>query len=86
MTTAHSAKEQAAGNFKGGFGHHPLLSCLDSCGEALSGILRPGNAGSNTAADHKQVFGLALQQLDERALSAKSSCAPTARRQRTSSA
>ena len=68
LTTAHSAKEQAAGNFKGGFGHHPLLCYLDETGEALAGILRPGNAGSNTAADHKQVLDLALAQLDQQAL------------------
>jgi hypothetical protein len=68
LTAAASAKEQAAGNFKGGFGHHPLLCYLDDSGEALAGILRPGIAGSNTAADHKQVLDLALQQLDKRAL------------------
>jgi hypothetical protein len=68
LTAAHSQKEQAAGNFKGGFGHHPLLAYLDGSGEALAGILRPGNAGSNTAADHVRVLDLALQQLDKKAL------------------
>lgn len=68
LTTAHSDKEQAAGNFKGGYGHHPLLCYLDDTGEALAGILRPGNAGSNTAEDHKQVIDLALAQLDQRSL------------------
>ncbi len=68
LTTAHSDKEQAAGNFKGGYGHHPLLCYLDDTGEALAGILRPGNAGSNTAEDHKQVLDLALAQLDQRSL------------------
>jgi hypothetical protein len=71
LTTAYSGKEQAAGNFKHGFGHHPLLCYLDETGEALAGILRPGNAGSNTAADHKQVIDLALAQLDEQALAGK---------------
>jgi len=71
LTTAHSDKEQAAGNFKYGFGHHPLLCYLDETGEALAGILRPGNAGSNTASDHKQVIDLALAQLDARALAGK---------------
>jgi hypothetical protein len=46
------------------FGSHPLYCFLDrpevSSGEALSGLLRPGNAGSNTAEDHKEVFRLAL--------------------------
>jgi hypothetical protein len=68
LTAAHSQKEQAKGNFKGGFGHHPLLCYLDGSGEALAGILRPGNAGSNTAADHVRVLDLALQQLDQKAL------------------
>jgi Transposase DDE domain group 1 len=67
-TSAYSAKEQAAGNFKHGFGHHPLLCYLDETGEALAGVLRPGNAGSNTAADHKQLLDLALAQLDRKAL------------------
>jgi hypothetical protein len=71
LTSAYSDKEQAAGNFKGGFGHHPLLCYLDETGEALAGILRPGNAGSNTAADHKQVLDLALAQLDGQALAGK---------------
>jgi hypothetical protein len=56
------------GDFKGGYGHHPLLCYLDDTGEALAGILRAGNAGSNTAADHKQVLDLALAQLDQQAL------------------
>jgi Transposase DDE domain group 1 len=68
LTTAYSAKEEAHGNFKGGYGHHPLLCDLDETGEALAGILRPGNAGSNTAADHTAVLDLALAQLDEQAL------------------
>lgn len=52
----------------GGYGHHPLLCYLDGSDEALAGILRPGNAGSNTASDHVRVLELALEQLDERAL------------------
>ena len=68
LTTAHSDKEQAAGNFKKGFGHHPLLCYLDGSQEALAGILRPGNAGSNTASDHVAVLDLALGQLDGEAL------------------
>ena len=68
LTGAHSEKEQAAGNFKGGYGHHPLLCYLDATGEALAGILRAGNAGSNTAIDHTVVLDLALEQPDEQAL------------------
>ena len=68
LTTAHSDKEHAKGNFKGGYGHHPLLCYLDGTGEALAGVLRPGNAGSNTAADHTVLLELALEQLDPIAL------------------
>jgi hypothetical protein len=35
----------------------------DGTGEALAGLLRPGNAGSNTAHDHIEVVDLALTQL-----------------------
>jgi hypothetical protein len=51
-----------------GFGHHPLLCYLDSSRAALAGILRPGNAGSNTVADHMRVGDLALAQLPAWAL------------------
>jgi len=66
LVTAHSEKEGAKGNFKGGFGYHPLGAWLDNTGEALAALLRPGNAGSNTAADHLTVLGLALAQLPDR--------------------
>jgi hypothetical protein len=68
LTSAHSDKEHAKGNFKGGYGHHPLLCYLDGTGEAPAGLLRAGNAGSNTAADHTAVLELALGQLDPVAL------------------
>jgi len=60
---AASEKEGAAGNYKGGFGFHPLLCYLDETGEPLAGLLRPGNAGSNTASDHFEVLQQALEQL-----------------------
>jgi len=63
LLTAHSEKELAAGNYKRGYGFHPLACYLDETGEALAAILRPGNAGSNTAADHFTVLALALEQL-----------------------
>lgn len=63
LLAAHSEKESAAGNYKHGYGFHPLGCWLDETGEALAAILRPGNAGSNTAADHFTVLGLALEQL-----------------------
>ena len=49
LLTAHSEKELAAGNYKHGYGFHPLGCWLDETGEALAAILRPGNAGANTA-------------------------------------
>ena len=66
LVTAHSDKEDARGNFKGGFGHHPLGAWLDNTGEALAMVLRPGNAGSNTAADHLAVLERALSQIPDR--------------------
>ena len=63
LITAHSEKENAAGNYKGGYGFHPLQVYLDETREALGGLLRPGNAGSNTADDHKAVLDRALAQI-----------------------
>ncbi len=63
LITSHSDKTGAAATYKRGFGFHPLLAFLDATGEALAGILRPGNAGSNTAADHIAVLDMALAQL-----------------------
>jgi hypothetical protein len=65
LLTAHSEKEGAAGTYKGGFGFHPLLCYLAETGEPLAALLRPGNAGANTAADHFEVLQLALEQLPE---------------------
>jgi len=65
LLTAHSEKEGAAGNYKGGFGFHPLLCYLAETGEPLAAILRPGNAAAHTAADHFEVLQLALEQLPE---------------------
>jgi Transposase DDE domain group 1 len=66
LLTAHSDKEGAAGDFKGGFGFHPMLAYLDGCEQALAGLLRPGNAGANTAADQIAVLDAALAQLPKR--------------------
>jgi len=63
LITAHSEKENAAGNYKGGFGFFPLQAYADETSEALAGLLRSGNAGANTAADHKTVLDLALAQI-----------------------
>jgi hypothetical protein len=60
---SHSEKEKAAGNYKGGFGFFPLLGYADETREALGGVLRAGNAGANTVADHQAVLDLALAQI-----------------------
>jgi hypothetical protein len=65
LVTAHSDKELAAANFKGGYGFHPLTAWLDNTDEALAAVLRPGNAGSNTATDHIAVTDLALAQIPD---------------------
>jgi DDE family transposase len=67
LITAHSEKERAAGTYKHGFGFHPLVCFEAETKEALAGILRPGNAGANTAADHIELLELALAQLPEEA-------------------
>jgi hypothetical protein len=63
LITAHSEKEHAAGNYKGGYGFHPLHAYADETREALGAVLRPGNAGANTAADHMTVLDQALAQI-----------------------
>ena len=67
ITIAHSEKDNAAKTWKKTFGFHPLLAYLDrpdvSGGEGLAAILRPGNAGSNTTADHVAILAMALAAL-----------------------
>ncbi len=63
LITAGSEKEQAAPTYKGGFGFYPLVAYLDPTGEPLAALLRAGNAGSGTAADHIAVLDASLAQL-----------------------
>jgi hypothetical protein len=65
LITAHSEKENAAGNYKHGYGFHPLGAYTDETREALAIMLRPGNAGSNTAADHVTVIDRSLAQIPD---------------------
>ena len=62
VVACHSDKEGAEPNFKG-FGLHPLLAYCDNTTEPLAGMLRPGSAGSNTAADHLAVLDAAIAAL-----------------------
>jgi hypothetical protein len=70
LVLAHSEKQDAAATWKKTFGHHPLMGFVDhgrgGSGEPVVGLLRPGNAGSNTAADHIEATKLALAQLPKR--------------------
>ena len=70
LVTSHSEKENAKPTYKKGFGFHPLLAFIDhgdcGTGEPVAEILRPGNAGSNTAADHVKLVKLILDQLPGR--------------------
>ncbi|MET9245620.1 IS1380 family transposase [Nonomuraea sp. NPDC003709] len=63
---AHSDKEHAAPTWNHTFGFHPMTVFADhgpqGSGEPLAIVLRPGNAGSNTA-DHIEATRLALAQL-----------------------
>jgi hypothetical protein len=70
IVTSCSEKEQAAPTWKKTYGHHPLTVFADhgpeSSGEPLAFLLRAGNAGSNTAADHIEAARLGLAQLPRR--------------------
>jgi hypothetical protein len=67
IVISHSDKEQATRTWKKTYGHHPLGGWVDhgegGTGEPVAWLLRPGRAGSNTAADHVAVFEQALGQL-----------------------
>ncbi|MDQ4134468.1 MAG: IS1380 family transposase [Actinomycetota bacterium] len=64
LVEVHSEnKESAASHFKGGYGFHPMFCFADHSGEALAGLLRPGNATANSGADQLAVVDMALAQL-----------------------
>jgi hypothetical protein len=66
LVPSHSDKQHAAGNFKGGYGFHPLTAWCDNSGELLAVICRPGNAGSNTAADLIAIIDAAIAAIPPR--------------------
>jgi len=66
LVISHSDKEWATGTYKGSWGHHPLMAWCDNTGESLALLLRKGNAGSNTAADHIDVLDEAITQIPAR--------------------
>jgi hypothetical protein len=69
LVEAHSEKEGAQPTFKRGFGFAPLLAFVDhgfgGTGECVAGLLRPGKATANDAADHVSVLADALAQLPQ---------------------
>src|SRR5215470_5743297 len=66
LITAYSEKEGAAPTWKKGYGFHPLGAWAANTRECLAMLLRPGNAGSNTFADHKEVLAAAIRQVPAR--------------------
>ncbi len=63
LIEAASSKAGCAGNYKGGYGFHPLGAWCTNVGDNLAIMLRPGNAGSFTAADHLLVLTAAIAQI-----------------------
>jgi hypothetical protein len=63
LITAYSDKEGAAPTWKKGYGFHPLGCWYANTRECADMLLRPGNAGSNTFTDHKEVLDRALKQV-----------------------
>ncbi|GGX24607.1 hypothetical protein GCM10010383_63770 [Streptomyces lomondensis] len=81
LVIAHSEEQDAAATWKKAFGHHPLMRFVDhgrgGSGEPVAALLRPGNAGSNTAADHIEAARLALAQLPKRYRRGRRTLIPT---------
>ncbi|MEW2491780.1 transposase [Streptomyces sp. NPDC048411] len=63
VITSASKKAGAAVTFKKTFGFHPLAAWCANTTESLAMLLRPGNAGANTVADHINVPTDALAQI-----------------------
>ncbi len=66
LVTARSDKEGAAATWKKGYGFHPLGAWCANTRECLAMLLRPGNAGSNTFTDHRDVLAAAIRQVPAR--------------------
>jgi hypothetical protein len=70
IVISHSEKQEASPTWKKTYGFHPLAAVADhgadGNGEPLAILLRAGNAGSDTAADHIETTRLALAQLPRR--------------------
>ena len=67
LIESHSDKQGAGPTFKKHiFGLHPIVVSVANTGEVLTVLLRKGNAGSNTVADHITVLGEAVAQIPAR--------------------
>jgi hypothetical protein len=66
LVTARSDKEGAAPTWKKGYGFHPLGAWCANTRECLAMLLRPGNAGPDTFADHRDVLAAAIGQVPAR--------------------
>ena len=65
IITSASKKAGAAATFKRTFGFHPLAAWCANTQECLAMLLREGNAGANTVADHLRVLADALRQIPD---------------------
>lgn len=64
LVESHSDKQGAAATFKKHiYGLHPIVVSVANTSEVLAVLLRKGNAGSNTVADHVTVPGEAIAQV-----------------------
>lgn len=64
LIESHSDKQGAAPTFKKHiFGLHPIVVSVANTAEVLAVLLRKGNAGSNTVADHVTVLTEAVAQI-----------------------
>src|SRR5258708_15318257 len=66
LVTDRPDKQGAAPTWKKGYGFHPLGAWCANTRECLAMLLRPGNAGSNTFTDHKDVLAAAIGQVPAR--------------------
>ena len=63
LVETHSKnKAGTAATYTSGFGFHTLLCFADATGETLAALLRPGNAGASTSADHLCVLATVLRR------------------------
>jgi hypothetical protein len=63
LVRSHSDKQDAAPDYKHGFGFHPLGVWCDTTAEPLAAMLRPGNAGANNADHHLELLDQAIAAL-----------------------